>query len=173
MMKEKLLEALNQQVNAEYYSAYLYLAMSAHAERQALKGTAHWLNVQAQEEMAHAFHIYRYILERGETPAFLPIQAPPAEYSSIFNMFEAVLDHEQSVTASINTIATLALQESDHACYQFMMWYVNEQVEEEGAAADIVDKLKMIGDDKGLIFSLDSQLATRTFVHPFPADLAV
>ncbi|MCL2119128.1 MAG: ferritin [Planctomycetaceae bacterium] len=172
MLSEKLTKALSDQVNAEYYSAYLYLAMSAAADQFGLKGTANWLFVQAQEEMAHGTHIYQYILERGVAPTFAAIEQPPTAFVDINAIYEMVLEHERKVTQRINAIATLAMQESDHACYQFMMWYVDEQVEEEASATEILDKLRLIGDNKGILLTLDNELATRTFVHPFPAKVA-
>ena len=168
MISEKLSKALSDQVNAEYYSAYLYHAMSSFAERATLKGIANWLFVQAQEEMTHGVHMYRYILDRDAAPSFAAISQPPVSFSSMTEVFKEVLDHERKVTASINNIATLAMQEHDHACYQFMMWYVNEQVEEETSAADILNKLEMIGTDKGQLLVLDTELGQRTFVNPFP-----
>jgi len=169
MLSAKLITALSNQVNAEYHSAYIYLSMSAAADGMGLKGVANWLFAQAQEEMAHGTNIYKYILERGETPTFAPIEKPPTSFTSVNEIFEMVLAHEQKVTKSINEIATVALQEHDHACYQFMMWYVNEQVEEEASATDILDNLQLIGDSKGLLLSLDRELATRVFVNPFPS----
>ena len=168
MLSEKLTTALSGQINAEYYSAYLYLSMSAAADGMGLKGAANWLFAQAQEEMAHGTHMYEYVLERGAAPAFAAIDKPPASFSSVNGIFEMVLSHEQTVTKNINAIATLAMQEPDHACYQFMMWYVNEQVEEEASATDILAKLQLIGDNKGLLLGLDKELATRVFVNPFP-----
>ena len=170
MLSEKMTHALSDQVNAEYYSAYLYLAMSAAADRYGLKGTANWLFVQAQEEMAHGTHMYQYILERGASPSFSAIQQPPATFRDAGEIFEMTLAHEQKVTERINAIATLAMKESDHACYQFMMWYVNEQVEEESGAAEVLDKVRLIGDNKGQLLALDNELASRVFVNPFPAN---
>ena len=167
MLKQKLTQALSDQVNAEYYSAYIYLSMSAAADGMGLKGFANWLFAQAQEEMAHGTNIYEYILERGATPTFEAIDKPPTSFASINEIFDIALAHEQEVTKSINDIATLAMLEHDHACYQFMMWYVNEQVEEEASATEVLDKLKLIGDNKGLLLSIDKELATRVFVNPF------
>ena len=169
MLKENLVAALSDQVNAEYYSAYLYLSMSASAEKSGLKGIANWLFVQAQEEMAHGTHMYEYILDRGELPSFAAIQQPQASFRDVNETFKMVLSHEQKVTERINAIATLAMKESDHACYQFMMWYVDEQVEEEANATEVLDKLGMIGDNKGLLLNLDIELGARVFVNPFPA----
>jgi len=167
MLSKKLIEILSNQVNAEYYSAYLYLCMSASADQMGLKGCAHWFFSQAQEEMAHGTRIYQYIIERGETPAFAEIKKPPVSFSSINQMFDMTLEHEQKVTKMINSIATLAMQENDHACYQFMMWFVNEQVEEEASASEILDKLKLIGENKSMLLTLDNELGARVFVNPF------
>ena len=169
MLSEKLTNTLSDQVNAEYYSAYLYLAMSAAANQFGLKGTANWFFVQAQEEMAHGTRMYEYVLERGAAPTFAEIKKPPAAFASIGEIFEMVLSHEREVTRRINAIASLAMQESDHACYQFMMWFVNEQVEEEANAQEILDKLRLIGDNKGALLPLDNEFAARMFVNPFPA----
>ena len=169
MLSKTLTKVLNNQINAEYYSAYLYLSMSAFAENAALKGTANWLFVQAQEEMAHGIHIYQYVLDRGAVPSFAAIAQPPASFTGIDDVFAQVLAHEKKVTKSLNTIATLAMQENDHACYQFIMWYVNEQVEEEANAADIIGKLTMIDGDTRALLTLDTELAARVFVNPFPA----
>ena len=169
MLSEKLTAALNDQVNAEYYSAYLYLSMSATADGMGLKGVANWLFAQAQEEMDHGTRIYQYILERGATPTFNAIASPTEPITNVQDIFKAVLAHEQEVTRRINAIATIAMQEFDHACYQFIMWFVNEQIEEEASASDIIDKLNLIGDNKGLLLGLDNELATRVFVSPFAA----
>ena len=167
MISEKLTKALSDQVNAEYYSAYLYLSMSAAADRAGLKGTANWLLVQAREEMAHGTHMFEYVLARGTVPAFAPIEQPPASFDNANDIFNNVLSHEQKVSQKINALTTLAMQESDHATYQFMMWYVNEQVEEESNATDVLSKLRLIGSDKGLLLTLDKELSARVFVNPF------
>jgi len=169
-MKDELAKALSDQVNAEIYSAYLYLAMSASAEHASLKGAANWLYVQAREEMAHAIHMYQFILDRGEHPSLPAVQAPKAAFADLKEIFEEVANHERKVTERINKIATLAMKNSDHACYQFIIWYVNEQVEEESNDADILAKLKMIGKDQGQLLNLDKDLATRVYANPFPAD---
>ena len=170
MLGEKLTKSLNEQINAEYYSAYLYHSMSACMERVALKGVANWLFVQAKEEMAHGINIYQYILDRDAMPVLSAIQQPPTSFADIKGIFEAVLEHEQKVTGLINAIASLAMRENDHACYQFIMWYVNEQVEEESNASDILGKIQLIGNDTGLLLTLDSELAARMYVNPFPTN---
>jgi len=172
MLSESLVKAISEQVNAEYYSAYLYQAMSAYAEDASLTGVANWLWVQAREEMAHGIHMYQYILDRDAIPTYDAIQSPPASssFSSLLDVFKAVLAHERKVTESVNNIATLAMKENDHACYQFIIWYVNEQVEEESNAKSIIDRLKLVGDNTGQLLTLDNELAARMYVNPFPAD---
>ncbi|MCL2166990.1 MAG: ferritin [Clostridiales bacterium] len=168
MISEKIAKALSEQINAEYYSAYLYQSMSACMEREALKGVANWLFIQAKEEMAHGINIYQYLLDRGADPVLTAIQAPPASFADIKEIFAAIVAHEAKVTGLINALASLAMQENDHACYQFIMWYVNEQVEEESQASDILSRINMIGNDTGLLLSLDNELAARVYNNPFP-----
>jgi len=115
--------------------------------------------------------MYQYILDRGATPILAAIQTPINSFSGIKDIFEKTYAHEKKVTERINNIATLAMEESDHACYQFIMWYVNEQVEEEANDTDILSKLEFIGDNKGLIINLDANLATRVYNNPFPNDI--
>jgi ferritin len=167
MIKDSLAKALNDQFNAEYYSAYLYLSMSAYAGRLGYKGIANWLAVQAKEELAHGTHIYRYLLERGAAPSFQDVKAPPAAYESLQAVFEQVLAHERQVTGMINQIASLALNEKDHAAYNFIQWYVDEQVEEEAEAEDLAVKFSRIGSNPGLLYPVDAQLAARRFTDPF------
>jgi ferritin len=170
MIKENIAKVLSEQAGAEYYSAYLYLSMSAYADREGFKGIANWLFVQAREEMAHGTRIYQYLLERGASPAFGDIKAPPASYGSIRELFEKVLAHEQGVTGRINTIATLAEQEKDHAAYHFISWYVNEQVEEEASAGELLAKVRLIDGNPGLLYNLDAALASRVFTDPFASE---
>jgi len=170
MISDNLTKALNEQVNAEIYSAYLYLAMSASAENMGLKGVANWFFVQTREEMAHAIHMYQYILDRGAAPVLTAIAAPETDFLNVEELFESTYAHEKTVTESINNIATLAMAEHDHACYQFIMWYVNEQVEEEASASDILSKLDLIGESRQYLLNLDQELAARVFNNPFPND---
>jgi ferritin len=169
MLKDSVAKALSDQVNAEYYSAYLYLAMSACADRMGFKGVANWLFVQAQEETAHGTHLYQHLLERGATPVFADIKAPVASYAGIKEIFEKVLSHERHVTELINGIASLAMHENDHATYNFIMWYVNEQVEEESSAEEILTKIRFIGDKLDLLYNLNAELGARVFTDPFAA----
>jgi ferritin len=169
MLKERVLKALSDQINAEYHSAYLYSVMSAYADRAGYKGAANWLYVQAREEMAHGVNIYRHILERGETPLFSDIKTPETAYEGVRDVFEKVLSHERRVSDLINKIASIALEENDHATYNFIAWYVKEQVEEESQADEILTKISLIGDNAGLMYNLDEDLAARQFVDPFPS----
>lgn len=170
MMNDTVKKALSQQVNMEFHSSYIYLGMSTYFSDLSFPGLAHWMYIQAQEEMAHATHLYKYILDRGETPTLPAIGEVTTQYKSVQDAFETTLQHERLVTASINKIASLAMQEADHATYQFLQWYINEQVEEEDTANTILQKVKNIGSDNGLLYMLDQELAARTFVHPFPND---
>lgn len=167
-LDKKLSEAISKQIVAEYYSAYLYLAMSAYCQNEGYKGFANWMNVQAQEELAHGSHMYRYLLDRGEVPQLGEIQAPTQDFAGLAAVFTQALAHEQHVTASIGNIATLAMQAGDHATYTFILWFVSEQVEEEASAGDVLQQLKMIGDNPATLYALDKEMATRIFVNPFP-----
>ena len=169
MLKATITKALSNQVNAEFYSAYLYLMMSAHCDRLGFKGFANWLYIQAHEESAHAKHIYQHILERGEAVQFSAIALPEGSWNNLISIFEHVLRHEQHVTELINSIATLAMKENDHATYNFIQWYINEQVEEESGADEILQKLKFIGDNTGMLYNMDTEMAARVFVDPFAA----
>ena len=168
MLKPSLSKVLSEQVNAEYYSAYLYLTMSAYADRSGFKGFANWFFVQAQEEMAHGTHIYQHLLERGAMPTFADVKVPQNDFNSLEETFAKTLAHEQHVTELMNNIASIALNEHDHATYNFIMWFINEQVEEEANADELLTKVRLIGNNTALLYNLDAELATRVFVNPFP-----
>ena len=169
MIKEKMLNALNRQVNAEFYAAYLYLSMAAHCEAENLPGFANWLKMQTQEEVFHAMKIYGYILERGEKVKLTTIEEPKIEWKDLEEIFSAALGHEQKVTAMINDLVDLSIEISDHATKKFLDWFVEEQVEEEAAAGDVLNKVKMVKDAPGAIFMLDNQMGQRTFTPPTAA----
>ncbi len=163
MMKESITTILSQQVNAEYYSAYLYLAMATDCDRKGLKGFSRWLFLQAQEELSHGTKIYQYILERGGTPTFSDIKvAPKTEWDSLISLFEEVYAHEQKVTEMIHEIASLSMQEKDHSTYSFNQWFINEQVEEEASADEILQTLRYVKEDPASVFHLDRELGVRT-----------
>ncbi|MFO8031555.1 MAG: ferritin [Desulfohalobiaceae bacterium] len=161
MLSAKMEEALNQQVNAELYSAYLYLSMSAYFSEVNLNGFAHWMRLQAQEELSHALKIYDYVNDRGGRPFLDTIDAPPKSWESPSQVFENVLNHEQKVTAMINNLVDQAIQEKDHATNNFLQWFVSEQVEEEASANEVLEKVKMTGDQGGGLLVLDQELGKR------------
>lgn len=173
MIKPALAEAISKQINAELYSAYLYLAMSAWADEKGLDGMKSWLYVQYQEESVHGLHFYRYLLDRDAVPVFYPIEKPETTWDDPKAVYEHIARHEAHVTALLNDLASLAMQEKDHATYQFVMWYVNEQVEEEANADTVLKRLDLIGDNKGQLLTLDAELGARTFVNPFPTTGAI
>ncbi|MBN1947746.1 MAG: ferritin [Bradymonadales bacterium] len=170
MLSETMEKALNDQINAELHSAYIYYAMSAYFERNALKGLAHWMRIQALEEMSHAQKFYNYIAERGGSVVLQPIAEVPAEWKSVMEVFEATLDHERYITKRINDLVELSLKEKDHATNIFLHWYVTEQVEEEDHAQEMIDRLKLIGYGRseelpkgGGLYMLDREMGQRTF----------
>lgn len=163
-INKKVETAINKQVNAELYSAYLYLGMSSKCTELNLKGFANWFYVQAQEEMTHAMKFYKFVLERGGHPVLPAIEGVPTEWKSPLAMFEAAYEHEQKVTALINNIMDVALAERDHATASMLRWFIDEQVEEEANASEYADKLKLIGSGKEGLFMLDKELAARVFV---------
>ena len=166
MFSKKMAEALNEQVNAELYSAYLYLSMAAHFEAINLKGFANWMRVQEREENFHGMKFYDYILSRQGNVVLKAIATPPNKWKSPIDVFKAVYEHELKVTALINKLATLAQKESDHATGVLLHWFINEQVEEEANADALVQKLKLIGDNSSGLFLVDQELALRVFTPP-------
>lgn len=166
MIDQRMQEALNKQLNAELYSAYLYLSMSAHFQSLNLAGFANWMRVQAQEELAHALKFYDYVNERGGRVVLQPVEAPPAAWDSPLAVFEHVYQHEQKVTGMINKLVDLAVEARDHATNNFLQWFVSEQVEEEASANEVVQKLKLAGDAASALFMIDRELAQRVFVPP-------
>ena len=166
MLKQNVQDAINDQINAELYSAYLYYSMAAYFESISLKGFAHWMRVQALEEMSHVQKFFSYINDRGGRVLLAPIEAPPTEWESPLAVFEATYAHEVQVTALINKLMDLAVAESDHASCNFLQWFVGEQVEEEASADDIVQKLKLVNKSEGGLFLLDQEMDKRTFVTP-------
>jgi len=166
MINKKMEKAINEQINAELYSAYLYLSMSAYFESINLTGFANWMKIQAQEEVVHAMKFYDYLVERGGRVTMLSIDAPQTTWSSPLSAFEDVYQHEQKVTSLIHNLMDLALAEKDHASVSMLRWFVDEQVEEESSADAIVEKLKLVGEKGRGIFMLDQQLGQRAFTSP-------
>jgi ferritin len=166
MLSNKMEAAINQQINAEMYSSYLYLSMATYFESISLGGMSNWMRQQAQEEMFHGMKMFDFVCERGGRVTLMAIDEPPSEWSSVLDVFENVLAHEQKVTGLINDLVNLALDERDHATNIFLQWFVSEQVEEEDTAGGLVDKLKLIGNDANGLFMLDTELGNRIFTLP-------
>ena len=164
MIKERVLNALNDQINAEQYSALLYLSMSAWFEEKGLPGFANWMYVQYQEELIHANKFFKYVVSRNSKVRLKAIEQMPVEFESIVEVVEKSLQHEQHVTSLINNIVDIANEERDHATQSFLQWFVDEQVEEEANVTEILDSLRLIeGDAKGNgLFMLDRELRQRT-----------
>ena len=169
MLKKSVEVALNQQINAEFHSAYLYLSMSSYLQSIGMAGCANWMKVQYQEELAHATHFFDYVLERGGRVELSPIGKVDVDFKSPLHAFEETLEHEVKVTGLINNLMDTAIKESDHATKSFLQWFVDEQVEEEANVEQILHNLKLInGEGQGLLM-MDREMMARVFVNPFPA----
>ena len=160
-LSEKVRAALNDQINLELASAYVYLSMSAYCLDQRLKGFAGWMMKQSEEEVGHAMRIFDYLDERSARIELRPVDGPKQTWSSPLEVFRDSLAHEQKVTASIHRLVNLATEEKDHATVRFLDWFVTEQVEEEKNASDIVAKLKMLKDVPQAVYMLDRELGQR------------
>jgi ferritin len=166
MMKKKITDKINAQINEELYSAYLYYSMAAYFESMSLKGFAHWMYAQALEEMNHANIFASYINERGGRVALQAIAKPDAEWKSPLAAFSAAYAHELHITDCINKLMALSHAENDYATANMLQWFIAEQVEEEAAADGIVQKLKLVDKTEGGLFMLDIELAKRPFMLP-------
>lgn len=164
MITKKMLNSLNEQLNKEIYSAYLYVSMAAYAASIGLAGFSSWFNVQVQEELVHSKKFYDYINQQGGRVTLKAIDAPPTDFANVTALFKETLEHERKVTKMINSIVSLAKKENDNATQGFLQWFITEQVEEEASAAEILQKLNLVGKDGNGILLIDSQLATRVFV---------
>jgi ferritin len=164
MLNQRVLTAINDQINAEIWSAYMYLSMSSYFASEGLNGFSNWMRVQWQEELTHAMKFFDYVLERGAKPVLKPIEAVPDKWNGVLNVMEETLKHERHVTSLINNIMDIAIEEKDHATKSMLQWFIDEQVEEEANAQEIIDSLKLI-DGKGHgLFMLDKELKVRQFV---------
>ena len=161
MISKRIQTALSEQLNREFYSAYLYLAMSAYSSNADFNGAASWLELQYEEEIVHATKIYRYLIEQAVPVRLAQIGEPPSEFGTMLEVFEASLAHEQAMTLRLNELSDLALAEKDHATYNLLQWFVNEQVEEEATVSAIIAKLRMVkGDGYGMLM-VDNELGAR------------
>jgi len=166
MLSKKMETAINDQMNFEIYSGYIYLAMGAYMDSLDLAGFANWMKVQYDEEFFHAKKMYDFILERGGRPFYTQIPEPPKDWESVKAAFKHALEHERIVTGRINDLMTLAIEEKDYASRSFLNWYVDEQVEEESNVDAIIKQLNMIKDSGHGVFMLDKELGTRVFAPP-------
>lgn len=164
MLNEKLQTAINQQINAEIYSSYLYYSMCAYLQHKGLAGFAHWTKIQAQEELTHVNKFFDYINERGGRVTLTAIEAVPTEFESVLDVFQKTKEHEQLVSKLINQLMDVAMSVNDHATKSFLQWFIDEQVEEEANVQTILDNLQLInGEGHGMLL-LDRELMTRIFV---------
>lgn len=163
MLKEKMLKAMNEQINAEQYSALMYLSMSAYFNEKGLPGFANWMYIQYQEELTHANKFYNYVVERGGKVELKAIEQVPTTWNGIIDVYEATLEHEQKVTGLINDLMDIAISENDHATRSFLLWFVDEQVEEEANVTEILDTLRLIDGQGNGIFMLDREMRQRKF----------
>lgn len=160
-MEKEMVDELNGQINAELFSEYIYLAMAAYLENENLPGFAHWMKKQAEEEREHAMKFFDYVVERGERVELKAINEPPKEWSGALDVFEKAFAHEKMITSRINKLMDIAKEKKDHATESMLKWFVDEQVEEEASASEVVEKLKMIGDSKGSLLMLDKGMGKR------------
>jgi len=166
MLKPEVEDALNLQLNRETYSAYLYFSMAAWLNGRNLTGFGHWMYAQGVEELTHTQKFYDYIQQRGGTVRLEAIAGPKVEWDSPLNIFEETLDHEVSVTESINGLVTTARGASDHATEIFLQWFVTEQVEEEDSVQQVIHRLRLVGDNPSALIMMDSEMAKRAVPAP-------
>ncbi len=166
MLSEKIQAAMNNQINAELHSAYIYASMSAYFADKNLNGFANWMRIQAQEEMVHAMKFFDFVIERRGRVLLQPVEGVPTDWAGPLAVFENALAHEQKITGMIHDLVNLSVKEKDHAADSFLKWFVDEQVEEEANADYVVQQLRMIGDSAAALFMFDREMATRVFVPP-------
>lgn len=166
MLSERLLLAINDQINYELYSEYFYLAMAAYCESQDLKGFANFFRVQTQEERFHAMKFFDYVNQMGGRVTLEAIERPENDFNNILDMFRKAHEHEQKVTKRIYNLTDIATEEREHATISLLKWFIDEQVEEEGTFSTIVKKLERIESNPAALYMLDDELATRVFTPP-------
>ena len=172
MISKKLEAAINAQINAEMWSAYLYLSMSAYCQEAGFPGLANWFAVQFKEEQDHAMIFFNYLQSRGGRVLLSPIEAVPTEWASPLAAFEHTLEHEGKVTSLINNLMALAVEEKDFAAQSRLNWFVDEQVEEEENATELIQKLRLIGNNGYGLYQLDQELAARVYTQASPLTTA-
>jgi len=166
MIKKEVLDAINEQINAETYSAFMYLSMAAYFEDMGLSGFANWMKVQYQEESAHSIKFFNYLTERGGRVTLKAVAQVPVDFNGVVDVFEKTLAHEIHVTSLINNLIDVSIKASDHASQSFLKWFIDEQVEEEANVEKILQTLKLINGQGNGIFMMDRELGQRVFVDP-------
>ncbi len=165
-ISDTMCDAINRHINAEFYSSYLYLSMSAFCDSIDLPGFAHWMRVQSREEYDHAIRLLDYVQDRDGRVALLPVEQPPIEFDSVEQVMEATLAHERHVSDLINGLYALAAQDGDFATQVMLQWFVNEQVEEEKTARDVIAALRMVQGHSDALLLLDRDMGARTAGAP-------
>lgn len=168
MLDKRVEDAINDQLNFELYSAYIYYSMQAWLEDKSFTGMANWMACQVKEEIAHAQIFFNFVNERGGRVILKAIEGPQTEFDSPLAIFQAALEHEQKVTVRINKMLDIANELHDHASIQFLHWFVNEQIEEEDTVGEIIDRLEFADDNRGAVFHIDAELGARVFTLPSP-----
>ena len=161
MISKKMAKELNEQLNHEFYSAYLYLSMSAYCSKMDFNGAASWFLLQYQEEQDHATRIYNYLIEQDATVSLKRIDKPEKKFGTLLETFQNSLAHEQMMTQRLNDLSNKALKEKDHATYNLLQWFVNEQVEEEASVGEIISKIKLVKNDGYGLLMIDNELGKR------------
>ncbi|MBS9778870.1 MAG: ferritin [Campylobacteraceae bacterium] len=165
MISKELQKSLLKQLNKEYHSAYIYLGMSVYCSQNGFNGASNWCLMQYQEEIEHGMKFFRYLEDQGVDIELPDIKGVGVEFKSLLDVFEQSLAHERSMSESLNELSDLAMKEKDHATYNLLQWYVTEQVEEESSVQQIIDNIKLIGNDGFGLYSFDKELAKRSNVH--------
>lgn len=161
MISKKMAQAINEQINKELFSGYLYKSMAVYAAAESLNGTATWMNIQEGEEREHAQKFMDYLLDQGESVILTSLSNPETKFAGLKDLFEKTLAHEKTVTASINALAELATKENDYATAIMLQWFITEQIEEEKNATEVLAKIKLIGSSTGGLYMLDKELGKR------------
>ena len=163
MVSEKINEIMNEQINKEFYSGYLYLSMSAHFHELGLFGFSSWLKIQAKEEVEHGLRLLDYLLERNSYVTLKQIRMPDFEFRGVKSVFETLYEHEKCITHSVMNIAKLAEEECDRKTLTFIDWFIEEQTEEEQQVHDIIKRLELFGEDNATLYLMDKELGARVY----------
>ncbi|WP_321314804.1 ferritin [Halarcobacter sp.] len=166
MISKELQNALIEQLNKEYHSAYLYLGMSAYCSKEGFNGSSNWFLIQYQEEIAHGMKLFKYLEDQDVEIKLPSIEGVKVEYNSLLDVFKKALAHEQKMSKNLNILSDIAMKEKDHATYNLLQWYVTEQVEEEATLKEIRDHIKLVGDNGYGLYTIDKELSTRSFSDP-------